>query len=69
MAFSETPQSIIAKRQAAMRAYKGLKKKAHKLCESFGKKLIKARAKEYKTTVEVQEKQLRQAFGQQALAK
>ena len=68
-AFSETPQSITVKRRAAMRKYRGLKKQAHKLRESFGKKLIKARAEEYKTTVEAQEKQLRQTFGQRALAK
>ena len=67
-AFSETPQSIKNNRRAAMSKYKGLKKNASKLRESFGKKLIKARAKERKTTVEVQEKQLRQAFGQRALA-
>ena len=67
-AFRETLQSIPIKRKAAMSKYNGLKKNASKLRETFGKKLIKARAKERNTTVEVQEKQLRQAFGQRALA-
>ena len=67
-AFNESLESILIKRKAAMSRYKGFKKNAHKLRETFGKKLIKARAKARNTTVEVQEKQLRQAFGQRALA-
>jgi hypothetical protein len=68
-AFQKTLPEIIAKRRESMSLYKKLKKKATTLREQFGKKLVKARAKERKTTVEVQEKQLRQAFGQRALAK
>ena len=67
-AFQETPETITIKRRAAMSKYKGLKKNASKLRETFGKKLIKARAKDRNTTVEVQEKQLKQAFGQRAMA-
>ena len=63
-AFQETPESITIKQRAAMLKYKGLKKNASKLRKAFGKKLIKARAKDCNTTVEVQEKQLKQAFGQ-----
>ena len=68
-AFRKPLQEIAAKRKEAMSRYKKLKKNATTLREQFGKKLIKARAKERNTTVEVQEKQLRQAFGQRALAK
>jgi hypothetical protein len=68
-AFHKTLPEIIAKCKEAMSQYKNLKKKATTLREPFGKKLVKARAKECKTTVEVQEKQLRQAFGQRALVK
>ena len=68
-AFQKSLAKIAGKRKEAMSQYKQLKKNATKLRELFGKRLIQARAKERKTTVEVQEKQLRQAFGQRALAK
>jgi hypothetical protein len=68
-AFTETLPSVIIKWRAAMLKYKKLKKQAGTLLEQFGKRLIKARAKDRKTTIEVQEKQLKQAFGQRALAK
>jgi hypothetical protein len=67
-AFRESLSSIKNKQRQAMAAYKKLKKNADTLREQFGKKLIKARAKERKTTVEVQQKQLKQAFGQRALS-
>ncbi len=67
-AFRESIPSIENKLRAAKAKYKQLKKNATTLREQFGKKLIQARAKERKTTVEAQQKQLKQAFGQRALA-
>ena len=63
-AFNDTLPSVIIKRRAAMLKYNKLKKKAGTLREQFGKRLIQARAKDRKTTIAVQEKQLKQAFGQ-----
>ena len=68
-AFKETSSTIEGKRKAAQTAYNKLKKNASKLRENFGKRLIKARALDKKTTVEVQAKLLKQAFGQRAMAK
>ena len=68
-AFRKSTKEIGIKRKEAMSQYNKLKKNATKLREHFGKQLIKARAKERKTTVEVQEQQLRHSFGQRALAK
>ena len=68
-AFSYSLPEIKQKRKEAMSKWKKLKKNAGTLRAQFGKKLIKARAKERKTTVAVQEKQLKQAFGQRSLAK
>jgi hypothetical protein len=66
-AFQETSRTIEGKRKEAMTAYKKLKKNANNLRESFGKCLIKARAKSRKTSA--QEKMLKQAFGQRSMAK
>ena len=68
-AFRETPPTIVVKRKSAMAKYKKLKKEATQLRVQFGKRIIKARAQDRKTTEEVQEKQLKQAFGQRALAR
>jgi len=68
-AFHETPPTIVVKHKPVMTKYKKLKKEASQLRVQFGKRIIKARAKERKTTEEVQEKQLKQAFGQRALAR
>jgi hypothetical protein len=67
-AFEVSATEIPAKRKAAMRSYKKLKKEAANLRKKIGKRLVKARAKSLGTTVAVQEKQLKQAFGQRALA-
>jgi hypothetical protein len=67
-AFSVPEYEIATKRKAAMKHYKHLKKGHMKLREKFGKRLMQARAKELKTTYEAQEKLLKQAFGQRALA-
>jgi hypothetical protein len=61
-------QSILVKRKNAMTKYRQLKKQASKERVQFGKRLIKARAKERGTTVAAQERQLRNAFGQRKLA-
>ncbi len=51
-----------------MSSYKKLKKKAQQERVLFGKRLIKARAKDRGTTVAAQETQLKNAFGQRQLA-
>ena len=68
-AFNETSKTIETKRREAQSRYNKAKKEASTLREQFGKRLMIARAKDKKTTIEVEEKQLRQAFGQRALAK
>jgi hypothetical protein len=67
-AFQLSLPAIQAKRKAAMSAYKKVKKTASTERVNFGKRLMKARAKERNTTVAAQEKQLRNAFGQRKLA-
>ena len=64
----ETLPAIISKQKLAMKAYRKLKKQAVKERESFGKRLIKARAAARHTTVDAQECQLRNALGQRKLA-
>ena len=56
------------KRNAAMSKYRQLKKKSKEERVHFGKRLIKACAKERNTTVAAQETQLKNAFGQRKLA-
>ena len=67
-AFEVPTPDIAIKRKQAMAHYKKLKKEATKLREKFGKRLMQARATASKTTYAVQEKLLKQAFGQRALA-
>jgi hypothetical protein len=67
-AFQQSLPSIIANRKAAKTRHKKLKKKATQEREQFGKRLIQARAKERGTTAAVQERQLKNAFGQRKLA-
>jgi hypothetical protein len=50
-----------------MAVYKKLKKIANNKWVSFGKQLIKARAKEQSSTLAAQERQLKNAFGQRKL--
>lgn len=66
--FQETIPSILIKRKTAMSEYKKLKKTANMERVKFGKRLMKARATERGTSLEAQEKQLRNAFGQRKLA-
>ena len=60
--------SIKSKQKLAKSTYNKLKKQASKERIQFGKRLIKARAIAKKTTVEAQERQLRNAFGHRKLA-
>jgi hypothetical protein len=66
--FQESLTSIHSKRKQAMSAYKKLKKEATSEQVKFGKRLIQSRAREQGTTIAVQERQLRNAFGQRKLA-
>jgi hypothetical protein len=67
-AFRLSLDSIYKKRKAAMATYRKVKKNAKEERTKFGKRLIKARAKERNTTAAVHEKQLKNAFGQRKLA-
>jgi hypothetical protein len=67
-AFEIPLQDIPIRRKAAMANYKKLKKDATHLREKFGKRLMQARATAQITTYAAQEKMLKQAFGQRALA-
>jgi hypothetical protein len=67
-AFLESLPSIISKQKAAKMRHKKLKKIAQLERVQFGKRLIKACAKEQGTTVAAQERQLKNAFGQRKLA-
>jgi hypothetical protein len=67
-AFEHSIPTIITRRKMAMSSYKALKKKPGQERIRFGKRLLKARAKECNTTVEAQAIQLKNAFGQRKLA-
>ena len=67
-AFEQSIPAIITGRKAAMSSYKALKKKSGQERIIFGKRLLKARAKECNTTVAAQTTQLKNAFGQRKLA-
>jgi hypothetical protein len=67
-AFEHSIPTILTQRKTAMSSYKALKKKLGQERIIFGKRLLKARAKERNTTVEAQATQLKNAFGQRKLA-
>jgi hypothetical protein len=67
-AFEHSIPTIITRRKTAMSSYKALKTKSGQERILFGKRLLKARAKERNTTVETQAIQLKNAFGQRKLA-
>ena len=67
-AFKHSIPTIITRHKAAMSSYKALKKQSGKERILFGKRLLKARAKDRNTTVAAQAKQLKNAFSQQKLA-
>ena len=67
-AFEHSIPIIVKRRKEAMPSYKALKKKSGQERILFGKRLLKARAKERNTTVEAQATQLKNAFGQRKLA-
>jgi hypothetical protein len=67
-AFEHSIPTILMQRKTAMSSYKALKKKSDQERILFGKRLIKARAKERNTTVDAQTNQLKNAFSQRKLA-
>jgi hypothetical protein len=67
-AFEHSISTILAQRKTAMSSYKALKKKSGQERILFGKRLIKARAKERNPTVKAQATQLKNAFSQRKLA-
>jgi hypothetical protein len=67
-AFEQSIPTIITRQKTSMSSYKALKKKSGQERILFGKRLLKARAKERNTTVEAQATQLKNAFGQRKLA-
>jgi hypothetical protein len=63
-AFEHSIPTIITRRKTVMSSYKALKKKSGQERIIFGKRLLKAEAKERNTAVETQAIQLKNAFGQ-----
>jgi hypothetical protein len=66
--FEHSIPTIITRRKMAMSSYKALKKKSGQERILFGKRLVKARAKEGDTMVKAQATQLKYAFGQRKVA-
>jgi hypothetical protein len=67
-AFEHSISTILTRRKTAMSSYKALKKKSGQERIIFGKRLLKARAKERNTTVEAQATQLKNALDERKLA-